>query len=745
MIRCMAKILVFVVVASHIVVLSGCPGSKTEKCSWGAVCPPGEVCHESTEQCVLPGQISSCKDKDDYDPCSYTGSPPGTVCRQGICILPGCGDSVVDPGEDCDGENLEGSTCESLGLGEGTLGCNADCTFDTTGCEHGSVCGNNVREGEELCDGEDLAGETCRTQGFYAGSLSCFEDCSGFDTSLCTGYCGDETINGDEICDGSNLGGQTCESLGYHEGGDLACLEDCSGFDTSGCLGGYCGDGIINGDEICDGLDLAGQTCESVDSIYHGGTLACRLDCTEFDVSDCEYCGDGTVNGDEMCDGENLGGNTCVDLGFDSGTLACGEDCVFDTVGCGTCGDGTVNGHEVCDGIDLLGETCQSLGFQGGHPACLDDCSGFDTTACWQWISISNSGLFHTCGIRSDNTAWCWGNNEYGQLGNGESGPDQFANTPVQVLELSNVTAISGGNGHTCALAGNGTAWCWGNNEYGQLGNGESGEDEMETSPVQVQNLNNLISISARMDHTCAAKNDGTAWCWGLNSSGQLGDGTTEDKHTPVQVATIDDVALVSSGGTHTCAAKNDGTVWCWGLNSSGQLGDGTTEDKHTPVQVATNDNVASISSGGAHTCAVKNDGTAWCWGSNYHGQLGNGKWGKMELVNPPVEVSNLTDVVSIFAGRYHTCAVESDSKAWCWGINRWGQLGNGQSGFMADSSVPVEVLGLTSTSMMSGGENHTCAVTSEGTAWCWGRNTRGQLGDGTDSNSSTPVMVSSE
>lgn len=166
--------------------LPGCPGSKAEKCSWGAVCPPGEVCHEPTEQCVLARQISACRDKNEYEPCEYPGSPLDTVCRNGICIIPRCGDSIVDQGEDCDGENLGDAACESLGMGEGTLACHTNCTFDRSGCELGSMCGNNVREDDEVCDGEDLGGETCVSQGYYGGTLACLPDCSGFEFSGCS-------------------------------------------------------------------------------------------------------------------------------------------------------------------------------------------------------------------------------------------------------------------------------------------------------------------------------------------------------------------------------------------------------------------------------------------------------------------------------------------------------------------------------------------------------------------------------
>ena len=283
--RSVVKAVVSVLAILILAPLSGCPGSKTEKCSWGAVCPTNQVCHDETEQCVLPDQIFSCRDQDEYDSCAYPGSPPNTACRNGICIVPVCGDSVTDPDEECDGDDLGGQTCESLGLGGGTLGCSSNCMYDKSGCEFGSVCGNNNKEGDEVCDGEDLDGETCQTQGFYGGTLACSDSCMEFDTSGCVGYCGDGTINGGEVCDGSMLGGETCETLGYYEGGVLGCLDDCSGFDESECEGGYCGDETINGDEVCDGENHNGETCETQG--FYGGTLACSDDCMVFDTSEC--------------------------------------------------------------------------------------------------------------------------------------------------------------------------------------------------------------------------------------------------------------------------------------------------------------------------------------------------------------------------------------------------------------------------------------------------------------------------
>jgi hypothetical protein len=303
---------------------------------------------------------------------------------------PECGDSVAEGQETCDGFDLRGETCVSQGFGGGTLICKADCSdFDTSGCSEQPVCGDDMAAGAEVCDGVDLEGETCVSQGFGSGTLICLPDCSGFDTSGCNEQpvCGDDMAAGAEVCDGVDLRGETCVTQGFG-GGTLACFPDCSGFDTSGCnLEPDCGDGEAAGAEVCDGEDLRGETC--VTQGFEGGTLACLSDCSGFDTSGCNLqpnCGDDMAAGAEVCDGEDLRGETCVTQGFGGGTLACLSDCSgFDTSDCTTeivCGDGVAAGSEVCDAPDLRGETCVTQGFGSGTLGCLPDCSDFDTTGC---------------------------------------------------------------------------------------------------------------------------------------------------------------------------------------------------------------------------------------------------------------------------------------------------------------------------------------------------------------------------
>jgi RHS repeat-associated protein len=290
-----------------------------------------------------------------------------------------CGDGLVFPPEQCDLTCFSVPDCESLGFDGGTLGCHSDggsgevvnqpCTFDTSGCH---VCGDNQAEGPEECDGTDLAGQSCLTLGFEGGTLACV-DCA-FDTSGCDN-CGDGVQEPPEECDGTDFGTQSCISRGF-DGGSLICTPSCT-IDDTGCY--VCGDNLAEGPEPCDGTDLAGQTCQTQGFV--GGTLAC-VNCA-FDTSACHNCGDNTQEPPEECDGADLGGQSCSGLGFDGGDLACLGDCSFDTSGCYECGNNLIEGPEVCDGEALGGVTCQDLGHDYGELACLPGCDGYDVSGCF--------------------------------------------------------------------------------------------------------------------------------------------------------------------------------------------------------------------------------------------------------------------------------------------------------------------------------------------------------------------------
>lgn len=272
-----------------------CPKSRRcgKKC-----CPKGAKCRKGKCRCKTGSKRCGkrCVNlKTDRANCGACGKacPTGQSCVDGRCRggdaqqpVAICGNNTAEAAEQCDGTDLRGATCASLGLGAGTLACGPGCTYNTSGCAQQPVCGDNVAAAAEQCDGTDLKGKTCVSlgMGFTGGTLSCAGNCT-FNTSACTSVtCGNNTIEPGEVCDGTNLGGQTCVSRGF-AGGTLACAPNCQSFDTSGCVTSTCGNNLAEPGEACDGTDLGGQTCQSLG--FASGTLACAGNCQSFDTSNC--------------------------------------------------------------------------------------------------------------------------------------------------------------------------------------------------------------------------------------------------------------------------------------------------------------------------------------------------------------------------------------------------------------------------------------------------------------------------
>ena len=343
---------------------------------------------------------------------------------------------------------------------------------------------------------------------------------------------------------------------------------------------------------------------------------------------------------------------------------------------------------------------------------------------------IVAAGGLHSCLLREDSRALCWGNNERGQLGDGTF---ESRARPVPVTGDFSFAQIAGGGQHSCGLTPAGDILCWGNNESGQLGDGTS---SVRAAPVRVNSTAQFRVVRTGQAHSCGLTRTGAVLCWGANSYGQLGDGTHATRLSPVTVQLPGPAATLAAGWNHSCAILQDGSAYCWGRNDSGQLGDGTTSDRAAPVAVATDDRLVSIAAGNGHTCAVSTTGVGFCWGRNQYGQLGIGEFGGSYAT--PRAVALGAPLATVAAGSVHSCGRARDGRIWCWGRNANGQLGDGTR---QDRATPVPVRGAPLAALQAGGA-HSCGVTASGEAFCWGYNTDGQLGTGDRENSPAPARV---
>ena len=340
--------------------------------------------------------------------------------------------------------------------------------------------------------------------------------------------------------------------------------------------------------------------------------------------------------------------------------------------------------------------------------------------------------------------AYAWGCNTCGLLGDNSV---VTKNSPVTTSGgVTTWCQISAGFLHTAAVKTDGTAWTWGFNSQGRLGNNSV---VARSSPGTTEGGGTTWCQISAGYHTAAVKTDGTAWTWGRNYCGQLGNGTAgfgSYRSSPITTSgggyTWCQISASMSNNGHTAAVKTDGTAWSWGANNAGQLGNCTIVSSFSPITPCGGGFTwCQISAGFLHTVAVKTDGTAWTWGVNAQGRLGNNSVAARS--SPGITEGGGTTWCQISAG-YHTAAVKTDGTAWTWGINNSGQLGNGLVGASSYRSSPVITSGGGTTwCQIHAGDAQTAALKTDGTAWTWGRNGAGQLGDGSFTGRSSPGNVS--
>ena len=342
-----------------------------------------------------------------------------------------------------------------------------------------------------------------------------------------------------------------------------------------------------------------------------------------------------------------------------------------------------------------------------------------------------------------------WGHNRFNVLTVEDT--SQFA-APIQASAGANSSGtyvdIATGVYHSCGVGTDDSMYCWGDNQYGGLGNGSTADSSMPGAVAAGEAPGSYTQVAAGYYFTCGLGTDDLVYCWGRNSDGELGDGSTSNTNSPVATLAGDgpgQYRQVASGFYHSCGLGTDDSVYCWGDNTFRQLGDGSNTDRTSPVAIQAGSSPGqfrAMSAGAYFTCGIGIDDSVYCWGDNDNGQLGDGT---TTVRSTPIAVSvgeGPGSYVSVTTGIDHTCALGVDDAVYCWGDNSSGQLGDGTT---TDRTTPVAVLvgdGLTGVRSISAGSFHTCAISDDYTTYCWGENGNAELGDGGTSDRTVPTAV---
>lgn len=700
------------------------PGTNSATCSHTTIaCATNSDCGGAAPVCVSGGAINSlcsacASDTDCNDSNAYTAD---------ICSLPAtagasCGHAAIAclANSDCaDGVSLTYDSCSNGGAAS------AACSNTAIACNADADCNDNNFSTTDAClNGGTLAAACSITStGPAAASVSIGQD------HACA-----LQVDGTVKCWGLNINGATGGGFSFGGGGGPARIagRSASGrMSASENLRNYFSStfertprsrsAARSAANAVDGsmLDLepvtvvgltgavyitakAGSSC----AIVAGGAVQC------WGYNSNGQLGDGTLN------------NSNVPVTVAGVTGAVQIDNNMHT--CAVISDGSLK----CWGSNIDGQLGDGSNIDSTSPVTVSGLSGNVTQ-----VAV---GYGHTCALISDGTVQCWGFNGYGELGDGTINNSL---TPLTVPGVSGAVAISAGENHTCALITGGSVLCWGDNVGGQLGDGST---VAALSPVTVSGLSGAAAISAGAYHTCALMPGGSAKCWGASGYGELGVEVTSSMQEllPVTVVNVSGyITGVAAGGYATCFTLSTGVAKCLGVNMYGQLGDGGGLMKTTPTSTYGIAGVTAMSFGSNTACVITTAGSLSCWGNDFYGQLGDGADSIMRVSPVTPTVAGFSAPVGIALGDSHTCAIAPAGTLSCVGYNIEGELGDGTN--TTSTAASVQVPGLAGVVGAGGGVSHTCALINDGTVKCWGDNTLGQLGDGTNTSSLSPVAVS--
>jgi alpha-tubulin suppressor-like RCC1 family protein len=807
---------------------SECPANST--CSHGSTgivctCNPGYV--QGTggtciDQCVLSnggcqahsycehpagGGYPVCVCAATYEPAQIDAGMPG-VDAGTICVVDPCseGNGNCGPNAICASDaGVASCICEP---GETLVNgnCVDTCSINNGGCVNGTCthgAGNIVQcqcpFGDQLTAQSVCVPDPCHSNNGGCGALSAGVCTSSAGIATCTCNTGYALSNGTciDACQVQNGGCShaTCTHAmpgnsvlcncnpGYAACGANGCCDECLD-DNGGCTANSTCMHAASGALLCPcNADFEIAPADAGAPGVDGGLL-CVADPCASGNGGCGYEADGLTPAGACVSSAGIVTNCACAAGYKltSGPTCSADPCAIGNGGCSPVAQCTSSGPQLHNigcacGTGFAGDggTCTGGIVQasaGGENSCAIDTTG--TLRCWGvapvgsgrssgtvdspatvtasgvtgWSSVSAGGAWRhasqfnspspgfACAIATNGTLWCWGSNASGQLGLG-NGSSALASSPLQVGSLSTWASVAAGVSDACAIQTNGTLWCWGGGGTGIEGPGTEGT--IVNAPVNVGG--SWSSVSVGQVAACGIQADGSLLCWGSNTNGQLGNAMVVQTDTPRQVGVATDWTAVSVGANAVCALESGGTLSCWGGNAYGETGlSASSMPVMTPTLFEPGTTWSAVAVGWTHACAVASNGSLWCWGSDLEGELGVGT--TAGIPNGPVQVGSAMNWTSVSAGGSHTCGTQrnpgnagggggSAVSLSCWGDNGEGQIGLGTDGAVVPASPVQAGTGVQWKSVVQTGGQ--CALQTNGSAFCWGTASSGELGIGGD------------